>query len=162
MTSPSSLPLCGIGGSSHYIAGRLGLPHPPVHCSDDPPPPSPLPPAAQMVDVGCGIGGSSRYIAGRLGCSSRGITLSPKQAARANEITAKTAMADRVSFQVCVRVCVCPPRMRWGRGASTDAIAALTARADRVSFQLYVPPAAARRPAATATPATPFPVPALP
>lgn len=34
---------------------------------------------AQMVDVGCGIGGSSRYIGRKFGCTSRGITLSPKQ-----------------------------------------------------------------------------------
>jgi tocopherol O-methyltransferase len=51
-----------------------------------------------MVDVGCGIGGSSRYICKKLRCSSQGITLSPKQAARANEITAKAGLP--ATFQV--------------------------------------------------------------
>lgn len=53
-----------------------------------------------MVDVGCGIGGSSRYISRKFGCSARGITLSPKQAKRANEITEKSGLGSRVSFQV--------------------------------------------------------------
>eukprot|EP00955_Chlamydomonas_euryale_P081876 363635-Chlamydomonas_euryale.AAC.3 len=53
-----------------------------------------------MVDVGCGIGGSSRFISQKLGCSARGITLSPKQAARANELTAREGLSDRASFQV--------------------------------------------------------------
>jgi hypothetical protein len=56
-----------------------------------------------MVDVGCGIGGSSRHIARKYGCSARGITLSPVQAARANAISGKEGLGDRVSFQV--RVC---------------------------------------------------------
>jgi len=56
--------------------------------------------ATSMVDVGCGIGGSSRYIARKFGCSARGITLSPKQAKRANEITEKAGLGGTVSFQV--------------------------------------------------------------
>ena len=59
-----------------------------------------FPVRAQMVDVGCGIGGSSRHIARKFGASAKGITLSPKQAARANEITQQAGLADRVSFQV--------------------------------------------------------------
>ena len=48
-----------------------------------------------MVDVGCGIGGSSRHIARKYGCEAvRGITLSPKQAQRANDITAAEGLAD--------------------------------------------------------------------
>lgn len=55
-----------------------------------------------MIDVGCGIGGSSRYIARKFGCKATGITLSPQQASRANEITARApdGLAERVSFQV--------------------------------------------------------------
>ncbi len=53
---------------------------------------------SQMVDVGCGIGGSSRYISRKFGCSAVGITLSPQQAKRANEITANPD--GKVSFQV--------------------------------------------------------------
>ena len=56
--------------------------------------------ATSMVDVGCGIGGSSRYIARKYGCSAKGITLSPKQAKRATEITEKAGMGGKVSFQV--------------------------------------------------------------
>ena len=58
-----------------------------------------------MVDVGCGIGGSSRHIARKYGCEAvRGITLSPKQAQRANDITAAEGLADTVSFQVAGEV----------------------------------------------------------
>ncbi|KAF5836056.1 S-adenosyl-L-methionine-dependent methyltransferase, partial [Dunaliella salina] len=54
-----------------------------------------------MVDVGCGIGGSSRHILNKFpGSQAKGITLSPKQAERANALTAKAGMADRASFQV--------------------------------------------------------------
>lgn len=56
--------------------------------------------STSMVDVGCGIGGSSRHIARKFGAKASGITLSPKQAARANEITAQAGLADTVSFQV--------------------------------------------------------------
>lgn len=56
--------------------------------------------ATKMVDVGCGIGGSSRHISRKFGCEARGITLSPVQAARGNEITAAQGMADKCQFQV--------------------------------------------------------------
>jgi len=52
----------------------------------------------RMVDVGCGLGGSSRYIARKFGCSANGVTLSPFQAQRANEIT--QAEGIDASFQV--------------------------------------------------------------
>ncbi|KXZ50245.1 hypothetical protein GPECTOR_17g883 [Gonium pectorale] len=54
----------------------------------------------KMVDVGCGIGGSSRYIARKFGCSANGITLSPKQAARANALSAAQGFGDRLQFRV--------------------------------------------------------------
>lgn len=52
-----------------------------------------------MIDVGCGIGGSSRHIARKFGCAATGITLSPKQAARANAITQEAGL-ENVKFQV--------------------------------------------------------------
>lgn len=56
--------------------------------------------ATSMVDVGCGIGGSSRHIARKFGCTAKGITLSPVQAARGNELAQAQGLGDRVSFQV--------------------------------------------------------------
>ncbi|KAJ0078984.1 hypothetical protein Patl1_23696 [Pistacia atlantica] len=53
-----------------------------------------------VVDVGCGIGGSSRYLAKKYGANCKGITLSPIQAQRGNELAAAQGLADRVSFQV--------------------------------------------------------------
>lgn len=53
-----------------------------------------------MVDVGCGLGGSSRHIADKYGCDARGITLSPYQARRGNEISESQGLGDRVSLQV--------------------------------------------------------------
>jgi len=41
----------------------------------------------KMLDVGCGIGGSSRHIARRFQCDAEGITLSPVQAERAQELS---------------------------------------------------------------------------
>ena len=55
--------------------------------------------AEHVLDVGCGIGGSSRLMARKFGCAATGITLSPKQAARANAITAEAGLAN-VSYQV--------------------------------------------------------------
>ncbi|CAO2832282.1 unnamed protein product [Amaranthus hypochondriacus] len=53
-----------------------------------------------VVDVGCGIGGSSRYIANKYGATCQGITLSPKQAQRAQALAAAQGLADKVFFQV--------------------------------------------------------------
>ena len=44
----------------------------------------------RVLDVGCGVGGSTRHIVGKYGCEyGCGITLSPYQAKRAAEITAR-------------------------------------------------------------------------
>lgn len=55
--------------------------------------------AKKAVDVGCGIGGSSRHLARKFGCSTEGITLSPYQANRANEL-AKEQNLPQCNFQV--------------------------------------------------------------
>ncbi|KAF8050447.1 hypothetical protein N665_1963s0001 [Sinapis alba] len=54
----------------------------------------------RVVDVGCGIGGSSRYIASKFGAECIGITLSPVQAKRANDLAAAQSLSHKVSFQV--------------------------------------------------------------
>lgn len=55
----------------------------------------------EMVDVGCGIGGSSRHVAKKFtNAKATGITLSPKQAARANELAKAQGLGDRASFMV--------------------------------------------------------------
>ena len=113
----------GIMGSRHALLGMR--PAAPI------PLPPPARPCPQMVDVGCGIGGSSRHIARKFGCEARGITLSPVQAQRANQITAQQGLGDRVSFQVAGGCCCCacrrlPPLPRWQAGGlgSTDVHAA--------------------------------------
>jgi len=53
-----------------------------------------------MVDVGCGIGGSSRHIARKYGCTTQGLTLSPYQANRANELAKEQGLQDSCQFQV--------------------------------------------------------------
>ncbi|KAL6574834.1 Gamma-tocopherol methyltransferase, chloroplastic [Orobanche minor] len=50
-----------------------------------------------IVDVGCGIGGSSRYLARKYGASCRGITLSPVQAQRAQELAAVQGLDGKES-----------------------------------------------------------------
>jgi tocopherol O-methyltransferase len=52
------------------------------------------------VDVGCGIGGSSRHIARKFNCKAQGITLSPYQASRGNELALEQGLAEQASFQV--------------------------------------------------------------
>lgn len=47
----------------------------------------------QMVDVGCGLGGSSRHLANKYGCTAKGITLSPYQVKRGNEISRSKNLA---------------------------------------------------------------------
>jgi tocopherol O-methyltransferase len=56
--------------------------------------------ARRAVDVGCGIGGSSRHLARRFGCKTSGITLSPYQANRGNELAAQQNLRDLCDFQV--------------------------------------------------------------
>ena len=54
----------------------------------------------RVLDVGCGVGGSTRHIARAFGCDGVGITLSPYQAKRANELSAAAGLGDQLSFQV--------------------------------------------------------------
>lgn len=56
--------------------------------------------ATRVVDVGCGIGGSSRHIARKFGVSCEGVTLSPYQANRGNELAKLQGLADECNFQV--------------------------------------------------------------
>jgi MPBQ/MSBQ methyltransferase len=46
-----------------------------------------LPPGTTVLDVGCGIGGSSRILAKDYGFSVTGVTISPQQVQRAQELT---------------------------------------------------------------------------
>jgi tocopherol O-methyltransferase len=54
----------------------------------------------KIVDVGCGIGGSSRHIARKYGCTADGITLSPYQANRGNELAREGGLENSCKFQV--------------------------------------------------------------
>jgi MPBQ/MSBQ methyltransferase len=47
----------------------------------------PLPPGTTVLDVGCGIGGSSRILAKDYGFAVTGVTISPQQVKRAQELT---------------------------------------------------------------------------
>ncbi|XP_020589748.1 probable tocopherol O-methyltransferase, chloroplastic [Phalaenopsis equestris] len=60
----------------------------------------PLKKPNRIVDVGCGIGGSSRYLAKKYAAQVQGITLSPVQAKRAQDLAMAEDLADKVSFQV--------------------------------------------------------------
>lgn len=53
-----------------------------------------------VIDVGCGIGGSSRHIASKYNCKAQGITLSPYQANRGNELAKQQMIDQQASFQV--------------------------------------------------------------
>ncbi|KAL6521040.1 Gamma-tocopherol methyltransferase, chloroplastic [Orobanche gracilis] len=81
-----------------------------------------------IVDVGCGIGGSSRYLARKYGASCRGITLSPVQAQRAQELAAVQGVDGKESevfrFRVSVNNNITPIPQR------------LSQKAGRVSFQV--------------------------
>lgn len=56
--------------------------------------------ARKIVDVGCGIGGSSRHIARKFDATAQGITLSPYQAQRGNELAVDQGLKESCSFQV--------------------------------------------------------------
>eukprot|EP00546_Thalassionema_frauenfeldii_P000622 CAMPEP_0178936130 /NCGR_PEP_ID=MMETSP0786-20121207/24996_1 /TAXON_ID=186022 /ORGANISM="Thalassionema frauenfeldii, Strain CCMP 1798" /LENGTH=332 /DNA_ID=CAMNT_0020614487 /DNA_START=79 /DNA_END=1077 /DNA_ORIENTATION=- len=57
--------------------------------------------AKKVVDVGCGIGGSSRHIVRKFaGSSAEGITLSPYQANRGNELAKEQGLEASANFQV--------------------------------------------------------------
>jgi tocopherol O-methyltransferase len=56
--------------------------------------------AARVVDVGCGIGGSSRHLARKYNAMVEGITLSPYQAARGNELAQQQGLDGQCRFQV--------------------------------------------------------------
>lgn len=49
---------------------------------------------------GCGIGGSSRHISRAFNCKAQGITLSPYQANRGNELAQQQDLANQCAFQV--------------------------------------------------------------
>ena len=53
-----------------------------------------------VLDVGCGIGGSTRHIVRKYGCTGRGITLSPVQAGRAQQLSDEQGLGDKLGFQV--------------------------------------------------------------
>ncbi len=56
--------------------------------------------ASDILDVGCGIGGSSLYLAARYKANATGITLSPKQAARASDRARAAGLAAATRFLV--------------------------------------------------------------
>jgi tocopherol O-methyltransferase len=57
--------------------------------------------ASRIVDVGCGIGGSSRHLARKyVGAKCQGITLSPYQAKRGNELAMEQGVQNACTFQV--------------------------------------------------------------
>jgi len=56
--------------------------------------------ASKIVDVGCGIGGASRHLARTFNCVAEGITLSPYQAKRGNELAKEQGLEEQCHFQV--------------------------------------------------------------
>ena len=56
--------------------------------------------AQAILDAGCGIGGSALYLCDRFGAFVQGVTLSPQQAARANERATIAGLESKAQFQV--------------------------------------------------------------
>ncbi len=57
-----------------------------------------VPAGSRVLDVGCGIGGPALQLAGPHGCTVEGVTLSARQAARANQKAADAGLAHRAQF----------------------------------------------------------------
>lgn len=56
-----------------------------------------------VVDVGCGLGGTSRYMAKKYGATCQGITLSPKQAERAQALAKAEGLGqDKVDISYTI------------------------------------------------------------
>ncbi len=54
----------------------------------------------RLLDAGCGIGGTALYAARKYGCAVTGITLSPKQCAKARILSIQKNLSDKVSFEI--------------------------------------------------------------
>lgn len=57
-----------------------------------------IPAKSRVLDIGCGIGGPALHLAGAMGCTVEGVTLSARQAARANEKAQAAGVAERARF----------------------------------------------------------------
>jgi cyclopropane fatty-acyl-phospholipid synthase-like methyltransferase len=63
-----------------------------------------LPPGTTVLDVGYGIGGSSRILAQSYGFAVTGITISPQQVKRVQQLKQRLSLTD--SFKKLAPVCV--------------------------------------------------------
>lgn len=76
-------------------------PWPDSSATTSPPDPSAPPGTYKILDVGCGVGGTSRRLAQLIPSAEvTGITLSPKQVARNNEISEEQGLKSRVDARV--------------------------------------------------------------
>ncbi len=57
-------------------------------------------PGDHVLDVGCGMGGPGRFLADRFGCTVTGIDLLPLRVESAEDLTKRTGLAERISYQV--------------------------------------------------------------
>lgn len=75
--------------SQDFITAKYDFVHEMVHWGNL----DKLPAGTTLLDVGCGIGGSSRILAKDYGFDVTGVTISPQQVKRAQELTAKGVSA---------------------------------------------------------------------